>query len=259
MHPQRSGHRNNDILERHPAQAKSSVSAYPRQATRPDYSHGYNGEFSAPESFPPIMNYDNSMQQALQPFGFPLMPFGGGFFGMDSLFPFGRDMDVTSIANNIFDGSGNACQYSSVMVVNSSVGPDGQQHVEKYARSSASNPSRQVHEMKEAYTNSHSGVDKIAYERKLGDRGQRISKERNRRTEETITNDEVIGMDRADEAVQQFNDQWAAEASRALPVRAALPGVDRHYTHPLGLQHDHRQRQGPPPQYLAEGRPLRRA
>lgn len=141
----------------------------------------------------------SSMGLMQSPFGFPMMPFTNNMFGSMG-FPF----DHTSIMENHFGDSMMQtgchsstsrkcvlfitralllCVFLTVMVVNSSIGPDGKQHVEKYARSSASNSDRQVHEVKEAYTNSTSGVDKIAYERKLGDRGQRIWKERNRQTE----------------------------------------------------------------------------
>lgn len=94
-------------------------------------------------------------------------------------------------------------EFFPVTMVSSSIGPDGRQHVEKYAKSSSGNTahkvshlhlinvsiilistySDQIRETKEAYTNSSAGIDRLAWERQLENRGRRVVQERNRNTE----------------------------------------------------------------------------
>ena len=150
--------------------------------------------------------------------------FGGSM--LDSFLPGSFRNDLMNFSRSMTSGGNNGCHYSSVMVMNSTIGPDGKSHVEKYARSSASNPEFHVHELKEAYTNSASGIDKYAHEKKIGERGRRLTKERNRNTEEVVVNDEFYGMERTEDNVQQLEDEWAMRARRAIGAGAMIPGVD---------------------------------
>lgn len=160
-----------------------------------------------------------------------------GHFGALSRGGFGRSLDgmMSSIMSGGFNHGTPGGSYSSqVMMMSSTIGPDGQPHVEKYARSSTGNSHHQIRETKEAYTNTSSGVDKLAWERQLDNRGRRVVQERTRSTGEVVSNDEIVGMSR-DEECDRFNEEWNRTAGLHLPTRPRIhPSMLPHLESPYG-------------------------
>merc|ERR1719199_766949 len=89
--------------------------------------------------------------------------FGGGMF--DGMGGQGMQMRASS--------GGNGGSFSSqVMCMSTRMGPDGKMHTEKYHESSAQ--SGHLKERQQAYSNSHTGMDKMALERHISDRGRKM-------------------------------------------------------------------------------------
>merc|ERR1719160_1894604 len=81
-------------------------------------------------------------------------------------------------------GGGPGSFSSQTMMMTSSMGADGKMHTEKYSSSSVGDHDRNIHEQQAAYSNSSTGMDKMSMERRIGDHGRKMVKERNRNTQE---------------------------------------------------------------------------
>merc|ERR1711869_79159 len=86
--------------------------------------------------------------------------------------------DITSGFDTIANMGGDA--YASQSFAMSSVkGRDGKLHVEKYMSSDIGNVKHKIREGKQAYSNSTSGMQKMAVERQHGKRGRKLVCEKN--------------------------------------------------------------------------------
>lgn len=102
--------------------------------------------------------------------------------------------------------------YSSrVMSYSYSVGPDKQPKVEKFMSVTNSNLDRKTREVCSAYSNSYTGVDKVAVERQLADRSRKIIRSRNILKEEEESHDIISGM--KEEDIDQFDRDWSKVSS----------------------------------------------
>merc|ERR1711903_423511 len=100
------------------------------------------------------------------------MPFGpGAGFASDGLF---RQMD-NMIKDSMAGGGGS---YSSkTMMYSAKRGSDGNMHSERFTSSTVGVPQRSIRETQQAYSNTATGVDKMALERQLGHQGRKVVKE----------------------------------------------------------------------------------
>eukprot|EP00929_Paragymnodinium_shiwhaense_P108376 TRINITY_DN74693_c0_g1_i1.p2 TRINITY_DN74693_c0_g1~~TRINITY_DN74693_c0_g1_i1.p2 ORF type:complete len:267 (+),score=57.68 TRINITY_DN74693_c0_g1_i1:78-878(+) len=135
------------------------------------------------------------------PFGGP--GFGGGFGGIGGMMKqfdeMARDMRTGSMppsARQMGGGAPGGGQYACQTFSMSSVrGADGKMHTEQYMSSDVGNRDHGIRERQDAYSNSTTGVDKMGLERQLGDRGRKVVKERDRRTQEERQTEMFRGMD----------------------------------------------------------------
>ncbi|CAK0868471.1 unnamed protein product [Prorocentrum cordatum] len=112
-----------------------------------------------------------------------------------------------------------ACQSFAMC---SRMGPDGKQHVEKYSSSDVGNTQHGIRESQQAYSNSSTGVDKMALERQLGDQGRKVVRERNRHTADERSTELFRGMDESGK--DAFDSRFAAHRGH-LPAHGALPAA----------------------------------
>jgi len=109
------------------------------------------------------------------------------------------------------DGSGNGTYFSSSSVMTMSTGPDGKkQQYTSHSRSSNVGGKR-ISETKQAYSN-NAGLDKVGWERTIGDKGTKVVKERQRGTREETTTRMYHGMDPANGA--EFEEAWNQHGGR---------------------------------------------
>merc|ERR1711907_904358 len=109
------------------------------------------------------------------------------------------------------DGNGNGTFYSSSTVMSMSRGPDGK--MQRYTSESQSTNAggERVSQTKQAYSN-NAGLDKVGWERTIGDRGTKIVKQRTRGSHEETTTKMFTGMDPENE--QHFDSQWRQHGGR---------------------------------------------
>eukprot|EP00927_Polykrikos_kofoidii_P060974 TRINITY_DN55868_c0_g1_i1.p1 TRINITY_DN55868_c0_g1~~TRINITY_DN55868_c0_g1_i1.p1 ORF type:complete len:246 (-),score=34.41 TRINITY_DN55868_c0_g1_i1:319-1056(-) len=106
-------------------------------------------------------------------------------------------------------------QYSSrSFSMSSTTDQGGTKHTETYAESAVGNREKGIHEARQAYSNSWSGVDKHAIERHVGRRGRKIVRERDRRTAEERATELHKGMEESER--EMFEKEFAAN-SHYLP------------------------------------------
>merc|ERR1719408_636413 len=111
------------------------------------------------------------------------------------------------MASSFGDGGGGQF-HSSVMCFSSSMGPDGKMHTEKYAESSAQRG--HLKERQQAYSNSHTGMDKMALERHIADRGRKMVRERDNRSGEERQTQLFRGM--SEDQAGAFDRDWHSQA-----------------------------------------------
>merc|ERR1719158_2827876 len=116
------------------------------------------------------------------------------------------DMQSGGIGNG-----NNGTFYSSSSVMTMSRGPDGK--MQKYtSESQATNAGgERVSQTKQAYSN-NAGLDKVGWERTIGDRGSKVVKQRTRGSHEETTTKMFTGMDPENE--QEFNNRWQQHGGR---------------------------------------------
>uniref|UniRef100_A0A0G4F9N7 Myeloid leukemia factor n=1 Tax=Chromera velia CCMP2878 TaxID=1169474 RepID=A0A0G4F9N7_9ALVE len=184
-----------------------------------------------------------SLGMAAFPFTSDLMSLSGGGFGSmqgggrererrtsidDLMRSFG---DPTATFSGLFDGGstggrgqkdaigklpvGPSGQYScSMMSMASCVGPDGKPKVEKFAQSSVGNLQQRAYETQQAYTNTGTGVDRMALERGVGERARKVIRERNRNTGDEKEHRLFKGLDET--AAADFDSKFST-------IRGTLP------------------------------------
>lgn len=128
----------------------------------------------------------------------------GGVHG--NLSGFGGMNDMFSNTQS-FSNGGNGSFSSQTVVYSSNMGPNGQQHVTRYAKSSVGDGSRQLMETHEAYQDSRDGLEKYSSERRQGSDGHKMIRERNINTGDAQQRDYFHGSIN-DQNVSQFNSMF---------------------------------------------------
>ncbi|KAF4676278.1 hypothetical protein FOL47_006434 [Perkinsus chesapeaki] len=138
-----------------------------------------------------------------------------------------EDMSLVSRndGDNFFGGMLSAGQpqgqYSSQVYVTSTTrGADGKTVTEQYQSSTVGDAERQLREQQEMYSNSGTGMDKMALERTMGDQGRKVIRSRNRTTGEQNTQDMFRGGLTEDQATE-FDQRWQRDAAPNLPQHGA--------------------------------------
>lgn len=135
--------------------------------------------------------------------------FGGGFGNMGGMMQ--RMEKMMQGGGFGGDGSGDGTFFSSSSVMTMSTGPDGKkQQYSSHSRSSNVGGKR-ISETKQAYSN-NAGLDKVGWERTIGDKGTKVVKERQRGTREETTTRMYHGMDPANGA--DFEKAWSEHKGR---------------------------------------------
>lgn len=136
---------------------------------------------------------------------------------------------LSSMMDGVIGGFGEAMSAKGggtirrqMFAMSSCADSNGKVHTEKYASSSVGNLGCRVAEKKEAYSNSSTGVEKIALKRRLGSRGRKMVIEANRSTGERHTKDTVVGMD---ESCKQEFDLIFKRKARHLPLHVEGLGM----------------------------------
>jgi len=136
--------------------------------------------------------------------------------GMDMKQPMMGDIMKGDFMKGMDLGPNAVCNSQSYSY-SSNQGPDGKPHVVQ--SSSQMRRAGNVAEMKQKHSDSKSGLERMALQRKLGDRGRKVERSRNmHKPNEDHTNDVCVGMDAS--YGQQFNQEWEEAAGRA-----GLPGT----------------------------------
>jgi len=177
------------------------------------------------------------------PFGEMMSPFGmfgggrggggglfGGLFGeMDRMM---QEMDSMVMGNggnmraSMSGGGGGMMMMGSstggggtytqqTMVMSSSVGQDGRVRTERFSSSAVGDYNGQMREVQQAYSNNHTGVNKMSLERQLDGRGRKMVKEQYAATGEERTTDMYKGM--SEDQSHDFERDWNARAKPRLP------------------------------------------
>eukprot|EP00658_Telonema_sp_P-2_P066486 TRINITY_DN554_c0_g1_i4.p1 TRINITY_DN554_c0_g1~~TRINITY_DN554_c0_g1_i4.p1 ORF type:complete len:155 (-),score=25.52 TRINITY_DN554_c0_g1_i4:522-986(-) len=94
-------------------------------------------------------------------------------------------------------------------------GKDGKQHVVQ--KSSAMRRAGNVQENKESHSDSHTGVERMSIQRKLGDKARKIVRGRHNFTGEEVQDDVCVNMDAS--RGPQFDQEWEQAANRAGLMR----------------------------------------
>jgi len=123
---------------------------------------------------------------------------------------------------NVGGGCGSSCQ---TMMMSSTVGQDGQMRTERYRSSHVRDSQGSMQETRQAYSNDHTGVDRLSHEQELDGRGRRTTRQRCRRTGDQVQNNLYIDMDEEDE--EDFERQWQQESQARLPQHASSIGIGR--------------------------------
>merc|ERR1712188_309394 len=121
------------------------------------------------------------------------------------------DNMMSGMQSGEFGDGNNGTFYSSSSVMTMSRGPDGK--MQKYtSESQATNAGgERISQTKQAYSN-NAGLDKVGWERTIGDRGTKVVKERTRGSHEETTTKMFTGMDPDNES--DFNQQWKQHGGR---------------------------------------------
>lgn len=121
------------------------------------------------------------------------LPFGGcfgeGLEGTDDLMGQFALRDFGDMSHGAY-----ACQN---FVMSSVIGPNGKKHVEKYMSSDIGNSKHKIREGRQAYSNSSSGMQKMALERQHGKQGRKMLCEKNLFSGEERTKEMFRGMDKS--------------------------------------------------------------
>lgn len=147
-------------------------------------------------------------------------PFGdrGGFGGgMQMMQGGGSSMMMTSSF-----GGGGAGFSSQTMMMTSTMGPDGKMHTEKYSSSSVGDHGRGAFEQQAAYSNTSTGMDKMSMERRLGEQGRKMVKERNRNSQEERSTEMFRGLE--EDQAHEFDARWQREAAPYIPKHGLAEG-----------------------------------
>jgi len=138
---------------------------------------------------------------------------GGGFGGFGNMGSMMQRMDnmMSGMQSGEFGDGNNGTFYSSSSVMTMSRGPDGK--MQKYtSESQATNAGgERISQTKQAYSN-NAGLDKVGWERTIGDRGTKIVKQRTRGSHEETTTKMFTGMDPDNET--DFNNDWRSHGGR---------------------------------------------
>merc|ERR1719478_1465791 len=93
------------------------------------------------------------------------------------------------------DGLLGGGSYSSkTMMYSAKRGSDGNMHSERFTSSTVGVPQRSIRETQQAYSNSETGIDKMALERQIGRQGRKVVKERSSKTGEERDTQMFRGM-----------------------------------------------------------------
>jgi len=155
----------------------------------------------------------------------PFAEFGGGAMDLFGGSPFGNFGSIMKQFDDLGRSGGNNGgmnmmnigngQYSSQsFAMCSRMGPDGKMHSERFASSEVGNRGQKIREAQQAYSNSTTGIDKMGFERQLGDQGRKIVRERNRHTAEEKSTELFKGMEESQR--DQFDQRFASN-SKHLP------------------------------------------
>ncbi len=137
--------------------------------------------------------------------------FSSGFGNMGGMMQRMEKMMQGAGAGAGGDGSGDGTFFSSSSVMTMSTGADGKkQQYSSHSRSSNVGGKR-ISETKQAYSN-NAGLDKVGWERTIGDKGTKVVKERQRGTREETTTRMYHGMDPANGA--HFEKAWSDHKGR---------------------------------------------
>merc|ERR1719253_2498130 len=118
-----------------------------------------------------------------------------------------QGMNGSSMMMQRGQGMGQGGSFSSqVMVMSSRMGEDGKMHTEKYHESAVSNGG--LRERQQAYSNSRSGMDKMALERHISNRGRKTVRERDNNSGEERQTQLLRGMNESQTG--QFDQDWQA-------------------------------------------------
>mmetsp|Transcript_49209 Transcript_49209/g.110780 ORF Transcript_49209/g.110780 Transcript_49209/m.110780 type:complete len:254 (+) Transcript_49209:1-762(+) len=159
---------------------------------------------------------DSMMSQMMQPFGGGGGAFGGGQFGGGLFGQMGQMME--SMARN--GGAPGGCSSFACQSVSfsSSVGADGRVHQEHFASSTVADGRRNVRESKQAYSNTSTGMQKLALERRIADQGRRVVQEHCAATGEERRTDTLRGL--TEDQAEGFSERWQQEAAPHLPAHS---------------------------------------
>merc|ERR1740121_1109942 len=115
-------------------------------------------------------------------------------------------------------GGGSSGQYTSQsFLMSSSMGSDGQMHTQHFASSEVGNCDQGIREAQQAYSDTASGLEKMAMERQLGERGMKIVRERDANTKEERSTELFQGMEETGR--EAFGQAFQAQAHH-LPQHA---------------------------------------
>merc|ERR1719253_2597545 len=147
-----------------------------------------------------------------------------------------QGMNGSSMMMQRGQGMGQGGSFSSqVMVMSSRMGEDGKMHTEKYHESSVN--AGKLRERQQAYSNSRSGMDKMALERHIDERGRKMVRERNRHNGEERQTQLLRGME--EQHVGRFDQDWQDQSGRAGMTHGHFLGQQGLPGRPQGrLQHD---------------------
>lgn len=104
---------------------------------------------------------------------------------------------------------------SQTMMMSSAQSADGKMHVEKFGSSTVGDTAHQLQETWQGYSNSSTGEDKTALERRFKDASLLQLKKRNRITKEDNETETLSKI--AEERKGDFEKEWARQAKQHLP------------------------------------------
>merc|ERR1719313_1976083 len=123
------------------------------------------------------------------------------------------DLMAKAMAGDSLPGGGSYA--SKTMMYSAKRGADGNMHSERFTSSTVGVPHRSIRETQQAYSNSQTGVDKMALEREIGEQGRKMVKERSRKSGEERDTQMLRGMTEAN--AHCFDQRWQKEAAPYIP------------------------------------------
>lgn len=156
---------------------------------------------------------DDPMQK-LQPFGDKDDPFAR-FVGMP---------DVHREAGQVASGT----YQSQTYVLSSTLGKDGKMHTETYASSAVGDLGAQTQELRQAYEDSQSRIERTSVERTLKEQGHKVVRERQkdderqRHNEHTDVQEHQLFKGLETEQLPYFEKQWQDQAASTLPKHGGI-------------------------------------